>query len=414
MAAKITYEGALAKCTARDVANVVVAKVLTSKDIGSEWKECRPNNDEKTKGNGAFYKDVTCSNVANGKPPVKAYYSDSACTTLTKTVEAMSGYTSGDNVCRCELYNGCKKGTTFEKYYCAGKDTATTKASVIAVGYSDSDCKTRSGTNRTLPSVTDALNPGICGIWPPLALKPEWDMSVSLSCNGVNQLAKYSAWTRMSKDVMAPKCSATDQHSSGFVDQCYCTDEIMFNEIARKSNVQVTGDVTMSVSDVATAVKDVKFKNIVKATVADAAGVSPGSIVDLSLSAAARRLEEISAEPRMLAAGSIKASYIIVIPKAQEAVVKAAVTDVTPAALSTKLTTKVTSAKLSFTATVSAKSVPAAAPATVSISTSGVIAKEGVSPSGTAVASPEGSANGSMMSQALSFLVLFAVTLVSQ
>merc|ERR1712072_590872 len=114
---------------------------------------------------------------------------------------------------------------------------------------------------------------------------------------------------------------------------CLCKDMYAFNKIAKEANVQVEGDLTLAVSDVTAAIQDTKFKKVMKSTIAETAGVHPANVVNLEL-AAARRLSE--AKPRKLAAGSVKASYIIVVPKAQEATVTQAVGDATPATITAR------------------------------------------------------------------------------
>jgi hypothetical protein len=202
---------------------------------------------------------------------------------------------------------------------------------------------------------------------------------------------------------MTPSCgNVSTAPNSGQVKECYCKDEYYFNEIAAAQNVQVTGGVTLEVSDVSAAIQDTGFKTMVRQTIADSAGTSPASIVDLTLSAG-RRLGEFdetqmldtsdfetqmldsTAAPRILSSGNVNAAYIIVVPKAQETVVLSAMGNTTASQLSTTLSAKVQASSLTFTAEVAAKTTPAAAPATVAITTSGAVSVEGVSASGEVV-----------------------------
>lgn len=389
-AAELIFENVdISMCTAGDAASVTVVKVRDVSD-DSSWTECRTAYDPKPAG-ATHYKESSCTGVANGKPAKRAYYSDSQCSTFVS-----SSARDWQDGCRCALYNGCKANTKFEKYFCDGNGTT---ANIIAVEYSDGACSTSTGVNRTLTSVTDALDLGVCGAWPPIALSPKFQSSVVLKCNGADLPPYYHSWDRTNFDSMAPTCGASpinynSANNVGPIRDCYCKDELMFNEIAKRQNVQVTGDLTMTVSDVQAAVQDTRFQNTIRQTIADTAGVSPTSIVNLKLEAA-RRLQELqnSVAPRMLSSGSITASYIMVVPKAQETKVKNTVSAVTPAALTNSVNAKVTAANLPFTAEVTAKSPPVSAPATVAVSTSGTVAEAGLSSSGSPVF---GTASGSI------------------
>jgi len=388
-----------------DTASVTVTRPIDISKEG-EFRECRQEYDQSKKAQGlTHYKSLSCIGVPNGQPAKKAYYTDAKCVNLNSTEASTS---MGDSKCKCELYNGCAKGTTFEKYWCDGAG-----GKVVAVEYSDGLCAKPTGVNRTLSSMTDALSHDKCGAWPPIALKPNFDSNVVLACKANNQPPWYHSWDRVNRDVLTPTCGAspyTTAQGSGPIAECYCKEEFFFNAIALKQNVQIAGDLTMTVSDVSAAVKDASFKKIMKSSIAQTAGVSPANVVDLTL-VAARRLHgpNGAAGPRKLASGSVKASYVIVIPKAQEMAVKNAVTTATAAAISSVVTAKSSGAGLTFTATVTAKSAPASAPATVAVSTTGTIAKQGLDASGNA---KEGSANYAS-TRTLSAATLGVVALVA-
>jgi hypothetical protein len=396
--ADLIYDGVdKARCTSGDKASVTVAKVWPADKDASDT-QCKTGHDGQYTAIGVNYMiEKDCKGVADGQPAKRGFYKDSACTDLHE--QKTEGWMT-ENACRCLLYTGCKKDTTFEKYWCAGVN-----GSVIAQEFSDSACTTATGTNRTITSVTDALNPGVCGAWPPIALKPNFDSSVILSCPKKDLPPMYKAWTATSS---TPTCSGAAD--SGYVNDCVCKEEYFFNTMAADKNVQVSGDVTMAVSDVATAVQDVTFKKVVKTTVAETAGVPESSVVNLQLSAGGRRLEETTAAARKLSSGSVKASYLIVVPKAQETMVKAAVKDVPVATISSVVAAKTQAAGLSFTATVSAKSEPAAAPATVAVTTSGTIQEAGVTADGAPVGM--GAASGSITAS-LDFTCMVAIGMAS-
>jgi hypothetical protein len=159
VAADIIYENVAdgkTKCATGDNSSVTFARAVSVSDDGS-WTTCGSNGF--TSGDYrntlySHYKEKSCTGVANGQYPKRAYYNNAQC---SGTPLAYQDPTSKDQFCQCEIYNGCRPNTTFEKYYCA---TSGDDSSIIAVGYNDSLCTTLSGVNRTIPSFTDALNPG--------------------------------------------------------------------------------------------------------------------------------------------------------------------------------------------------------------------------------------------------------------
>mmetsp|Transcript_10615 Transcript_10615/g.19605 ORF Transcript_10615/g.19605 Transcript_10615/m.19605 type:complete len:810 (+) Transcript_10615:96-2525(+) len=411
----IFYENvARSKCIQGDTASVHFKRLVDVSDE-SDWSQCRTNGDRSgNKQTATHYKERTCVGVANGKPPARAYYTDSACSNLL----LKETNSNSDDTCECLKYNGCKPNTKFEKYYCTAADTATSKGQITAVEYSDGLCQSATGVNRTLTSVSDAVQPGVCSAWPPIALDPNFESNVILSCDAAGAPPKYKVWSRTNMDSMTPSCPSSGG-DTGSVQDCYCVNELYFKDMAMEKNVQVAGDLTMTVSDVTAAIADTTFKKIVKSTIAETAGVAPTSIVNLELKAA-RRLQAMmnevlhtAAAPRMLAEGSVKAEYLIVVPKVQETLVKNAVSNAATTAVSTKIQEKVSGSTLTFTATVTAKSAPTSAPATVAVTTDGAIAPQGVTASGTAVGAKTGTTSGSVYSHSTSALVLLMVAFVA-
>jgi len=396
--ASMQYEGtnAASQCAA---AGVPTFKRLKDVSKDESWSKCRQNWDTSEQGTHTIYK--SCDGQANGAAAVQAFFNDASCKSKNHTTAHKK---SSHDTCRCLLYSGCKAGTTFEKYSCAGTDAVT------AVEYSDGLCKTATGVTRSLKSVTDAMNIGVCAAWPPVALKPDFDSSVVLQCPAKGKMVKYSSWKR-SSDTMTPKCSPAGKEGSGELDSCYCKDEYMFNAIAKKTNVQISGDLTMQVSDVQAALVDKTFKKIVKSSVAESAGVSPTNIVDLKIAAARRLKAARSVAPRMLASGGIKATYLMVVPKTIESAVQKSMKATTANAMSDKIKAKVANAaSVKFTATVTATSQPQSAPATVAVTTEGSVVKQGVDASGVAKSTDANAAR--TFSQIPSVALFMAITTV--
>lgn len=375
------------KCANGDHASATVKRFSSDTLNDGSWMDCRflsTSMRTGAKANATHYKERSCKSVANGKIPKTAYFSDSNCNTLVTTEEHSDGST--DNICQCELYNGCKANTKFEKYYCA---TGEANSAIIAVEYQDSKCTIPTGVNNSYTSVSDALNPGVCGAWPPISLKPDFRMSVILTCKAAGGHPYYNTWMRQDMDSMAPQCGTstpadlTTAESTGPIEECYCKQEYYFKKAAAAQNVQVTGNMQMTVSDVASAIVDKVFKKLVRDTIAETCGVKPTSIVGLVLSA-------LAGGGRRLASGGVKADYVVVVPKTQESAVVTAVTTATPEQLSSSLTTKVQNSNVAFTASVTEKSTPASAPATVAATSDGSIDTAGVDASGNAIGTPLG------------------------
>eukprot|EP00929_Paragymnodinium_shiwhaense_P047885 TRINITY_DN2428_c0_g1_i7.p1 TRINITY_DN2428_c0_g1~~TRINITY_DN2428_c0_g1_i7.p1 ORF type:complete len:781 (+),score=140.33 TRINITY_DN2428_c0_g1_i7:99-2441(+) len=292
----------------------------------------------------------SCTGVANGKKPQTVFYSDDKCT--VKVANSEWEY-EGSELCKCEKWLGCEKGTKFEKYFCdaSGK--------IIKQEFSDSWCTVATGTNTTVDSFTDAGKQGECMNWPPVFLDPTSTAMVNWTCTPGKDFPSYAYYPTGNG-----KCSG--EASRGDITSCNCVDELMFNKKAAAANTLIKGELSMEVSDVAAVLQDDTFKALVKDSIADTAGVPAIYVADLKLSAA-RRLAGLAADSgvRRLASGAVKAEYTIVAPKAMESKITTAVkaTDV-QTSLQQDLEKKVAGAGLSYTVTVKSVSVPTAQAAT--------------------------------------------------
>ncbi|CAE8583009.1 unnamed protein product [Polarella glacialis] len=272
---------------------------LTLFKMSEQENECQGGGDGM---NGATHKKrLDCTGVVNGGFPKTRYFSDSLCSV---EIPEHAKTKIESSVCKCEKFMSCSKGTKFEKYYC------DSNGGIIAQGFEDSRCLTPSGTNVSMTSFTD-FSSNECSSWPPKLLDPTSTAMVRWSCknNSGVFMPAYDHWES------ADTCSLPVQNQ-GFVEDCFCTNEFKFAALAQEVNSVVTGSLSMSVSDVATAISDSKFKAAVLESVAETAGMPSSYITALTLKAARRLGQSVDTGSRILSQGSIVAEYVIVVPKA--------------------------------------------------------------------------------------------------